>query len=204
MRLSWSLLIALCAAVAGTQGARAQTGPVIVVPGKPGVPVIINGVVADGAVVWGDWGLGRGGPGPGAIVIEGPVGLIHNFDERGYYPSMGHAPLIGRLEVEPAPHPRPDTSYHREWSTGSDMSRPVTEYPPFNPPTIIEESRGKQPQRKRGSQGTQARPGSVASQGTRSGSTAPQGAQATQGAAAAPASGSPAPAPAPQGSQVPQ
>ena len=51
--------------------ARAQTGPVIAIPGKPGVPVTINGVIVDGAVIYGDWGLAR--PGHGAVVIEGPV-----------------------------------------------------------------------------------------------------------------------------------
>jgi hypothetical protein len=172
MRQHWSLLVALCAAVAGMQGARAQTGPVIVVPGKPGVPVMINGVDASGAVVWGDWGLGRGGQGPGAIVIEGPVGLIHNWDERGYYPSMGRAPRLGRLEIEPPPRPRPDTSYHRQWGTGSNMSVPVTEYPPFNPPTVIVGRRGKQQQRTHGSQGTQPQ-GSPAPR-------APQGSQVPQ------------------------
>src|SRR5437660_8628922 len=110
MRVGLALLIALCAAIAGTQAARAQTGPVIVVPGKPGVPVLINGVVVDGAVVYGEWGLGRGN-GPQTI-IEGPVGLIQSWDSRGYYPSMGRAPRYGRLEIEPPPHRRPSTDFH--------------------------------------------------------------------------------------------
>jgi len=128
-------LLALCAAISGTQHARAQTGPVIVVPGKAGVPVTINGVVVDGAVVYGDWGLARNG-GP-QIIIDGPVGAIENWDSRGYYPSMGRAPRVGRLEIEPPPHPRRDTTFHREWGAGSNMEAPVTEYPPFNPPPVI-------------------------------------------------------------------
>ena len=148
MRLWWSLLVALCAAVAGTPGARAQTGPVIVVPGKPGVPVLINGVVADGAVVYGDWGLGRGN-GP-LIIIDGPVGSIQNWDSRGYYPSMGRAPRVGRLEIEPPPRQRGSTSFHREWGTGSDMRPPVTEYPPFDPPQVIVGPGGRQRQRAQG------------------------------------------------------
>ena len=135
MRLFPALLLALCAAIGSTQGAHAQTGPVVVVPGKPGVPVTINGVVVDGAVVYGDWGLGRNG-GP-RIIIDGPVGAIENWDSRGYYPSMGRAPRVGRLEIEQPPRPRGNTDFHREWGAGSDMAAPVTEYPPFNPPPVI-------------------------------------------------------------------
>ena len=64
--------IGLCAAVAGALPARAQTGPVIVVPGRPDVPVTINGLIVNGAIVYGDWGLAR--PGHGALLIEGPIG----------------------------------------------------------------------------------------------------------------------------------
>jgi hypothetical protein len=32
----------------------------IVIPGRPGVPIIINGVDASYAVVEGEWGLGKG------------------------------------------------------------------------------------------------------------------------------------------------
>jgi hypothetical protein len=46
--------------IATTATAVAQTGPVIVIPGRPGVPVMINGVDASYAVVEGDWGLGKG------------------------------------------------------------------------------------------------------------------------------------------------
>src|ERR1700730_18644265 len=40
--------------------AVADSGPVIVIPGRPGVPIIINGLDASYAVVEGDWGLGKG------------------------------------------------------------------------------------------------------------------------------------------------
>ena len=39
--------VVLCAAFAGAQ-AHAQTGPVIVIPGKVGVATTINGVIVDG------------------------------------------------------------------------------------------------------------------------------------------------------------
>ena len=126
------------------QSARAQTGPVIVVPGKPGVPVIINGVIVDGAVVYGDWGLAR--PGHGQIVIEGPVAFADDFDSRGYFPATGRRPRVGRLEVvRPAQHPRANTDFYRDWSAESDNRRPVTEYPPFNPPPVILAPRGRAP-----------------------------------------------------------
>src|SRR6185295_16830107 len=132
-----SFLAALCAAaLAGAAPARAQTGPVIVVPGKVGVPVTINGVIVDGAVVYGDWGLAR--PGHGELMIEGPVAFAAPWDSRAYYPATGTAPRYGRYEVEPnaGRRPRP-TSFSRQWSAESDFRRPVTEYPPFDPPPVI-------------------------------------------------------------------
>jgi hypothetical protein len=114
---------------------------VIVVPGRPGVPVMINGVDATGALVYGDWGLAR--PGHGEILIEGPVSVPAPWPVGGYYPSAGQAPRYGRLEIEPPPRPRPPTHYHREWSMESDRSRPMTQYPPFNPPPVIVAPRGR-------------------------------------------------------------
>jgi hypothetical protein len=57
-----------------------------------------------------------------------------------YYPSTGRPPRYGRLEVVPPanrPLPRPAQSFYRDWGTQSDMSAPVTTYPPFNPPEVI-------------------------------------------------------------------
>jgi hypothetical protein len=137
-----SLAVAFCAAFAGAD-ACAQTGPVIVIPGRPGVATTINGVVVDGAVVYGDWGLAR--PGHGQIVIEGAAGFSENNDSRGYFPATGHRPRVGRLEVVPPPRQRPSTDYHREWSVKSyKRVRPVTEYPPFDPPPVIVAPRGRQ------------------------------------------------------------
>lgn len=140
MRAAALSLAVVCAAFAAG-GARAQTGPVIVVPGKAGVATTINGVIVDGAVVYGDWGLAR--PGHGEIVIEGPVGFSDNWDSRGYFPWTGRTPRVGRLEVVPPPRKRPSTDYHRDWSAGSDNRPPVTEYPPFDPPPVILAPRGR-------------------------------------------------------------
>ena len=115
---------------------RAQTGPVIVIPGKPGVPVTINGVIVDGAVVYSDWGLAR--PGHGELVIEGPLAFAAPWDERGYYPATGRMPRLGRREIEPSRSLRPrPTSFRRNWSIGSEFRVPVTEHPPFDPPPVI-------------------------------------------------------------------
>jgi len=136
MRVGYPLFLALCAAaMASVMPARAQTGPVIVIPGKVGVPVIINGVIADGAVVYGDWGLAR--PGHGELLIEGPVGFAAPWDERGYYPATGRVPRVGRHEIDSRKiRPRP-TSFRRDWSAASEFRAPVTEYPPFDPPPVI-------------------------------------------------------------------
>ena len=132
------LLVAL-GVLAGATAAHAQTGPVIVVPGKRGVPVMMNGAIVDGALVWGDWGLAR--PGHGEVVVEGLVTLATPWDSRGYYPMTGRVPRVGRLEVEPK-HVRPrPTNFHREWGIESNFNAPVTEYPPFNPPDVIEAPR---------------------------------------------------------------
>ena len=137
----WSLLAGLCAAFA-LEPARAQTGPVIVIPGKPGVPVVMNGLIVDGAVVYGDWGLGK--PNNSGLIIEGPVGYALSGVPPGYFPATGRQPRVGRQEVEPpaSSRPRIDTNYYRDWSIGSEFKNPVTEYPPFDPPPVIVAPRG--------------------------------------------------------------
>ena len=52
--------VALAILIGTTATALADSGPVIVIPGRPGVPIIINGIDASYAVVEGDWGLGKG------------------------------------------------------------------------------------------------------------------------------------------------
>jgi len=128
--------IGLCAAVAGALPARAQTGPVIVVPGRSDVPVTINGLIVNGAIVYGDWGLAR--PGHGALLIEGPIGYETPYGTPGYFPATGRRPRSGRQEYDPPRRgPRPNTNFRRDWSIESDFSRPVTEYPPFDPPPVV-------------------------------------------------------------------
>src|SRR5437764_9637832 len=129
--------LALAILTAMTGGALADSGPVIVIPGRPGVPIIINGVDASYAVVEGDWGLGKGVHvqptiyGGRPIPPEPPVGH--------YYPSAGNSPGYGRLEIEPPANrklPQPAESYHDSWSAQS-APLPAQSNVPVNPPEII-------------------------------------------------------------------
>jgi hypothetical protein len=115
-------------------GARADHAPSFVVPGKAGVPVIINGYDASWGVVEGDWGLYRPGH-RGLTVIYAPH-LIHVSRERAYYPATGRKPRSGRHEIQTSAPRRPAQSFHRAWSTQSG-SAAVTEYPPLDPPPVI-------------------------------------------------------------------
>lgn len=129
-------------------GASADFAPVYVIPSVPGVPIMIGHRDASYAVVEGDWGLGRPNH-AGPTIIRN---WSHDGTPRGtarYFPSMGHQPGYGRLEVEPPPNrPKPARaeSFRRNWSAGSG-ARPATEYAPFNPPPVILAPREARPGR---------------------------------------------------------
>ena len=133
--LSFAGLLAGClfagSAVAG------DGGPAIVIPGRPDVPVIINGIDASYAVVYGDWGLKR--PGAGDIIIAGGMPVYPGVWPGGYYPLTGRKPAYGRKEHEPPPGrslPRPAPTYYRTWSADPPPV-PATEYPAFESPQVI-------------------------------------------------------------------
>ena len=117
-------------------------GPVIVIPGKPGVPVFINGREVSFSVVYGDWGLKR--PGAGDIIVAGVGAIYPQAWLGGYYPSTGRPPAYGRKEYDPASarQQAPASTFERSWSATSAPG-PVTEYPPFDPPPVILAPRGK-------------------------------------------------------------
>ena len=123
----------------GTAGAAcAQTGPVIAIPGRPGVPVIIDGVDASYAVVEGDWGLAKGVQIPVTVYGGHPVDPGPPIGH--YYPSAGHLPGYGRLEIEGAAKPKPAQPFHQSWSAGSaqaDPAVPLTQMPPYPPPLMM-------------------------------------------------------------------
>ena len=109
----------------------------IVVPGRPCVPVVIDGRDASYAVIEGEWGLGRGRATQPVVYggfrgpyVERPVGA--------YYPSAGRLPGYGRLEIEPPanrPLPRPAESYQNSWSAQS--APPQMQIPATPPPIIV-------------------------------------------------------------------
>ncbi len=129
--LALAILIAACSA------ASANDGVSVVIPGRPGVPIIINGIDASFAVIEGDWGLARG------IHVQ-PTIYDGRFVAREprvghYYPAAGRRPGYGRLEVEPPAQrklPPRAKSFHQSWSAQSAPPAPAVV--PLNPPLVIE------------------------------------------------------------------
>jgi hypothetical protein len=135
MRAAQALLILI-----GTSAPALADGFDIVIPGRPGIPIIVNGRDISYAVVEGAWGLGHGNyiePTVfGGRVIDPEPNVGH------YYPSAGNLPAYGRLEIEPPPNrklPKPAESFHQSWT--SQSAPPVPQPPPvvpFYPPPIIQ------------------------------------------------------------------
>jgi hypothetical protein len=134
--------MALAFAVLAATGAAAYAGdsePVIVIPSRPGVPIIINGRDVSYAVLEGDWGLGKGlhvqptaYPTNWQPIYKPPAGR--------YYPHTGHMPGYGRLEIETPPRNLPEVQgYYRSWSAESQPTpaSPPSVAVPFDPPPII-------------------------------------------------------------------
>ena len=93
------------AALAAAAPALAENGPVIVIPGRAGVPVMMYGVDVSGAVIEGEWGLNR----PGVVaptVIMRYWGHDVYATPSAYFPTTGQQPRVGRLEVIPPPNRR--------------------------------------------------------------------------------------------------
>lgn len=137
MRVGSAILVMFALAAAGAAApALADHAPALVVPGRAGVPVFIDGYDASGSIVYGDYGLYR--PGHVPVAIEGPA-VIHGHHGSGhYFPSTGRRPRLGRLEIEPrgARGRSSNLDYFRYWSAGSPRG-PATVYPPYAPPEVI-------------------------------------------------------------------
>jgi hypothetical protein len=150
-----SLAMALVCSVLGAEIARADSqGAVLVIPGRPGIPVVINGYDASYTIVEGDWGLARPGQ-VSPVIVSGPLITPSPYHVGGYFPSMGRRPGYGRREVEPPPDrrlPRPAPSYYRQWGVES-QNLPATIDPPAYPPMIVaptvEWSDRRRPRRRR-------------------------------------------------------
>lgn len=139
MRAITALAILIGTAVTAT----ADTGPLIVIPGRAGVPVMINGRDASYAVVEGEWGLAKSFK--NADRVYGGWDRYIGPEVGHYYPSAGHRPGYGRLEIQPSANralPEPAESYHRSWSAQSAPPAPQQHYDvPEYPPAIIEAPR---------------------------------------------------------------
>src|SRR3979411_2850581 len=112
--------LALAILIGTTCAALADSAPVLVIPGRPGVPIIINGIDASYAVVEGDWGLAKG------VQVQPTVYGGRYVDPEPnvghYYPSAGQQPGYGRLEIQPPANrklPKPAESFHQSWSAQS-------------------------------------------------------------------------------------
>ena len=111
----------------GASPALAQTGPVIVIPGRPDVPVIENGVDVSWAVVESELGLARPGVLTPTVIYRPPPPIFVPYArasyQPGFFPSSGKTPGYGRLEQAPNPDqppPKPAQSYRRSWSSHSE------------------------------------------------------------------------------------
>jgi hypothetical protein len=131
------LRAALAILIGMTSQALASEGFDLVIPGRPGVPIIINGIDVSYAVVEGDFGLGKGNHFQPTIYGGRYVDYAPYVGH--YYPSSGHRPGYGRLEIEPPPNrklPQPAESYFQSWSAQSAPT-PVQPDVPLNPPPVI-------------------------------------------------------------------
>ena len=133
--------LALVAILIGLPAAsHADGGFDIVVPGRAGVPIIINGIDASYAVVEGQWGLGKNVQRQPTIYGGRYVADRQPSDVGHYYPSMGLRPGYGRLEVDPPANrklPPAAESYYRNWQVQSAPLPPQTDVPANPPPVIL-------------------------------------------------------------------
>lgn len=136
MRLPFAVLLLSVTATA----AFGQREPQIVVPGKPGVPVYINGIDASWGVVEGEFGLDR----PNQVaptVIWRPYLATAPYGVPGYYPADGRRPGYGRLEINPPANrrlPPPAPTFYRNW-TSESAPTPATDPQSIQPmPMIVE------------------------------------------------------------------
>jgi len=139
---------ALAILIGMTPAAFASEGFDIVIPGRPGVPIIINGIDVSYAVIEGDFGLGKGVHMQPTIFGGRLVDPTPNVGH--YYPTLGQKPASGRLEIEPPANrrlPQPAESYHQSWSAQStpQPAQPAQPEVPFFPPPVIVAPRGGDP-----------------------------------------------------------
>lgn len=137
-----------CLAVMAGPEAGAECAPVLVVPGRPEIPAVVNHFDARWAVVEGECGLNR--PGHMAPVVIGGrfVGPPHaSLRRAGYFPRTGQKPALGRVEVDTPPSSATAEDYSRSWSVDPARVPPADLPPPSvatgeegalaNPPIVV-------------------------------------------------------------------
>ena len=134
MRMAFTFAFALLAGM--TASAVADTGPVVVIPSRAGVPIVIDGVDASFAVVEGDWGLGKSVHvsadhlwrlAGGDAAARGALFPAH----RTGVPVTDATRSTRRRALLPG-----DGSYYRSWGAESPRGY-EQEYVPPDPPPII-------------------------------------------------------------------
>jgi hypothetical protein len=126
--------LALAILIGTALPAVASEGFDLVIPGRPGIPIIINGVDVSYGVVEGEWGLGRSMHVQPTVYGGRPVEPEPEVGH--YYPSAGHLPGYGRLEIEPPPSrilPKPAESFHQSWTSQSAPPPRAQPETPFYP-----------------------------------------------------------------------
>lgn len=130
-----------------TASAVADTGPVVVIPSRAGVPIVIDGVDASFAVVEGDWGLGKSVRVQPTIYGGWPAGVRRPAGH--YFPRTGARPGYGRYEINRPRRILPGAeSYYRSWGAESPRGYELQNVPSDPPPIIYApEVRGRRPWR---------------------------------------------------------
>src|ERR1700742_1265729 len=138
MRVGFTAAILLAMTSSAFAGGGSGGGFDIVIPYRRGVPIIINGIDASYTVIEGEWGLGKNVHVQptiyGGRYIDSEPNVGH------YYPSLGHMPGYGRLEIQPPANrklPQPAESYHESWSARSTPQAAQPEVPFYPPPVIV-------------------------------------------------------------------
>lgn len=134
------------AVLAGAEAARAECAPVLVVPSRPDIPVVVNYFDARWAVVEGDCGLDRPGHMTPRVIGGRFVGPKRGIRRAGYFPTTGQRPAQGRVEVDTPPSSATAEDFSRSWSVGPAQVPPV-DLPPHalpgeegaltNPPIVV-------------------------------------------------------------------
>jgi hypothetical protein len=137
MRAARTLLLLIGTTLPALSPVWANDGFSVVIPSRAGVPIVINGVDASWAVVESDWGLAKNVHVQPTVYGGRTVDLGPAVGH--YYPSAGHMPGYGRLEIQPPAtrrlSPRAE-SFHRSWSVQS-AQQPAQSDVPANPPAVI-------------------------------------------------------------------